>query len=472
MSSTADAAVARHSELRLAPAHRQRLAQWARDMRANRRRLGRDWTARLRDAASVLLPDPGAPLDHFLAAGGGFRVPAGSAALLGDAAADFFRDALPRDGWLYLRGWSYYAADAAMYLPGRCPPAAQRWELVQRRWPAYAAFARPLAQDAARLPAPWYRWLAFLGYLEALLNDACTARWTASRLGDRDAGDRWETAVQQVAGLLAEAAWQVWQPGGACVPELWAARAEAVATDEGLKVSLRQLGECLAAQPAVEPSAVRAIREGDVLWQVAAAFETRWPALQQAHPGQPVLLVSEAFGALAAGALWAGMVPERQRARLQLVTSRCSVHEQEMGRVPAQAWRSGSVPADGRVVVHLDDSVFTGRTHALLRGSLTGRPRAVYLVPLTLDTSTWHNHPDEIAAVSSDIGTHLDTIEELVRQPGGELPAAPSLWARRKRPDDPGVTDPVEAAMRRVRGGSDRLLALLWERHDAAVRRA
>lgn len=155
-----------------------------------------------------------------------------------------------------------------------------------------------------------------------------------------------------------------------------------------------------------------------MLWQVAAAFETRWPALQQAHPGQPVLLVSEAFGAMAVGALWAGMMPERQRARLQLVTSRCSVHEQERGRVPAQAWRTGTVPADGRVVVHLDDSVFTGRTHALLRGSLTGQPRAVYLVPLTLDTSTWHNHPEEVTTVSGDIGTHLDMIEELVRRPG------------------------------------------------------
>ncbi|MET7487685.1 hypothetical protein [Streptomyces sp. NPDC005538] len=468
--STPTAAVARHNELRLAPAHRQRLAEWDRDMRVSRCRVGRDWTARLHDAATVLLPGPGVRLDDFLAAGGGFRVAAGSAALLGDAAADFFRDAVTRDGWLYLRGWSYYAADAAMYLPGRCPPAAERWHLVQRRWPAYAAFARPLATDAARLPAPWHRWLAFLGFLEALLNDACTARWTASHLGDGEAGDLWETAINEVSGLLAEAAWQVWQPGAVCVPELWASRAEAVAADEGLKVSLRQLGERLAAEPAVEPSAVRAIREGDVLWQVAAAFETRWPALRQAHPGQPVLLVSEAFGALAVGALWAGMMPERQRAGLQLVTSRCSVHEQEMGRVPAQAWRTGSVPADGRVVVHLDDSVFTGRTHALLHGSLTGQPQAVYLVPLTLDTSTWHNHPEEVTAVSGDITTHLDTIEELVRRPGGELPAAPSLWARRKRPDDPGVTDPVERATRRVLGGSDRLLALLWERHDAAVR--
>lgn len=468
--STPTAAVARHNDVRLAPAHRRRLAEWDRDMRVTRRRLGRDWTARLHDAATVLLPDPDARLDDFLAAGGGFRVPAGSSALLGDAAADFFRDAVTRDGWLNLRGWSYYAADAAMYLPGRCPPAAERWHLVQRRWPAYAAFARPLAKDAARLPAPWHRWLAFLGFLEALLNDACTARWTASHLGDREAGDRWETAINEVAALLAEAAWQVWQPDAACVPESWASRAEAVAADEDLKVSLRQLGERLAAEPAVEPSAVRAIREGDVLWQVAAAFETRWPALRQAHPGQPVLLVSEAFGALAVGALWAGMMPERQRAGLQLVTSRCSVHEQEMGRVPSQAWRTGSVPADGHVVVHLDDSVFTGRTHALLRGSLTGQPQAVYLVPLTLDTATWHNHPEEVTAVSGDITTHLDTIEELVRRPGGELPAAPSLWARRKRPDDPGITDPVERATRRVLGGSDRLLALLWERHDAAVR--
>ncbi|MFF7988003.1 hypothetical protein ACFZDK_54950 [Streptomyces sp. NPDC007901] len=155
------------------------------------------------------------------------------------------------------------AADAAMYLPGRCPPAAHRWDLVQRRRPAYAAFARPLAEDAARLPAPWHRWLAFLGFLEAVLNDACTARWTASRLGDREAGDRWEAAISQVAGLLAEAAWQVWQPGAVCVPGLWASRAEAVAADAGLTLSLRQLGERLAAGPAVEPSAVRAI-DGDL----------------------------------------------------------------------------------------------------------------------------------------------------------------------------------------------------------------
>ncbi|MDN3265785.1 hypothetical protein QWJ26_39530 [Streptomyces sp. CSDS2] len=73
-----------------------------------------------------------------------------------------------------------------------------------------------------------------------------------------------------------------------------------------------------------------------------------------------MLLVSEAFGAMAAGPVLAGMLPPAQRARIRLGLARGSVHEEETGT----AWPTGRLDADGRMVVHLNDSVFTGRNHA------------------------------------------------------------------------------------------------------------
>ena len=458
---------------RLAAPDRQRIFAWAREIAANRRQLEQRWMAQLTASGAVTLPPQAAPAPReHLAEGGGFRIPAPHADQLGGVAADFFTDMVTRDGWVYLRGFGYYAADAQMYLPGRAPSPARRFAAVTERWQRYADFARPLADGAAADPSPWYPWLAWLAFLEAAVNDVCTARWSAAVLGQEESAGVLDGLLVGLGALLAEASWNRWHPAaaaGPCTPHTWGDRAFALLSDQYAAEALRNVGRALG-DTAVVADAVRAVREGDVLWQVAAVADARWPAITRAHPGTPVLLVSEAFGAMAAGPPLAGMLPAAARSTVRLAVSRFSVHEAEMARVGAATWRTGALDADGVVVVHLDDSVFTGRTHDGLRDSLTGIPAAVYLVPLTVDVGTPFNHPEELTALGRNVGEHLAALEEQVRLPGGFLPAAPSLWARRKRPGPPG--DSAAAAFARVAGGSDRLLALLWDRYAPEVRHA
>jgi hypothetical protein len=435
----------------------------AREVTATARDLEARWTGRLRAAGTVLPPAGGLAESAFFAPGGGYRIPPGQVAELGDGRAAFPGLRAATDGWAYLRDFGYYAADAAMYLPGRVPPACQRWELVAARWPRHRELAAPMAALASEPPVPWCRWLAWLSWLEAVCGDLCAAAWSASCAGDDSAAGLAAEGLGQVCGVLAEAAWHWWADPGRAVPATWAARLLGVTGSPGLENVFAGLAGRLRAG-AAPPWTVRAIREGDTFWQVAAAFEAWWEPLRAAHPGGRFLLVSEAFGAMTAGPLWAAMMPARDRAVTGLAVSRMSVHEEEMGRVPASAWRTGSIPARGRIVVHLDDSVFTGRTHAALRTALSGRPEAVYLAALTLDVGTPLNHPEEITALGVDVAAHLADITGLVRSPGGLLPPAPSMWARRKRP----ASDPAG----QVLGGSDRLLAALWRRYAPDISRA
>ncbi|MGH3246571.1 MAG: hypothetical protein ACRDOI_10225 [Trebonia sp.] len=446
-----------------AVAGRRAVLAAAREITATSRDLEARWTPRLRAADTVVPPGGGMAEASFLAPGGGYRIPPGRSGELGDAAAAFPGLRAAPDGWAYMRDFGYYAADAAMYLPGRVPPAWQRWDLVAARWPRHGDLAAPMAALAAEPPVPWCRWLAWLSYLEAVCGDLCTAAWSASCLADTAAAGLAGDALGQVCGVLAEAGWHWWTDPGRAASRTWAARLLAVTADPALDALFGGLADRLRACSA-PPWTVRAIREGDAFWQVAAAFEAWWESLRTAHPGSRFLLVSEAFGAMTAGPLWAGMMPAADRAATGLAVSRMSVHEEEMGRVPACAWRTPGIPAGGSVVVHLDDSVFTGRTHTALRRALAGRPAAVYLAALTLDVGTPLNHPEEITALGRNVADHMADITTLARSPRGLLPPAPSMWARRKRPSE----DPAG----RILGGSDRLLAALWHRYAPEITHA
>ncbi|MFD7817722.1 hypothetical protein ACFV6E_33150 [Streptomyces sp. NPDC059785] len=453
---------------RLGPGESRHVLDLAREIADNRRALRHDWVARLAASRTVALPDAETDPGLAMVPSGGFRLSRQDFENLGDTAKVFFADAVTRGPWTYLRGYGYYAADAQMYLPDRVPSAARRWRLVQDGWPRYADYAAELGDETAMTPIPWGRWLAWLAFLEAMTNDLCSAAWTARQLRMRSVSDCADAALQAVADLLAESGWHLWNDPRRARLGSWAERVHAVAADPALGLAMHGIGDEVARQR--PPSwAVRAIREGDCMWQAAAAYELRWPALRAAHPDAPVLLLSEAYGAMSTGPLWVGLMTEEERQRVRPAACRLSVHEAEMGRVSGAGWRTGRVESEGRVVVHLDDSVFTGRTHAALRDVLAGEPAAVYLVPLTFDVGTPFNHPEEITALGRSVAEHLGRMEDLVRALGGSMPSATSLWARRKRPS--AADGSVEGAFARVLGGSDRQLALLWDLYGPEVRR-
>ena len=139
-----------------------------------------------------------------------------------------------------------------------------------------------------------------------------------------------------------------------------------------------------------------------------------------------------------------------------------------MGREGQSAWRGQGSDVEGCVVVHADDSLFTGRTHAGMRRTLRGRPAAVYLAALTLDVNTPCNHPDELRWAGRQPAEQLVEVESLIRASDGRLGPATSMWARRK--GWPASKSPEDREMESVTRGSDRLLAELWRRFDREIR--
>ncbi len=438
----------------------------AREISRNAACLEERWASALRSCGLISAPPRSwghsSPKD-FLAAGGGFRIRLDEALTEGISDQAIRLGATARNGWIYLRGYSYYAADPAMHLPTEVPAAEVRWGIIEGRWTGYTGIAAALGHDVANPPLSWNRWLIWISFLEMVVNDLCSATWTARQLRAEELARQAESTLDRVSLILAESTWNLWRSPSGVAPETWAARAADVLEDRSTAQAIRDVGKILrsAEHP---PWTVRAVREGDILWQVGAAYERCWDSILRSHPENSVLLVSEAFGALAVGALWKAMMPAFQKTLVTGTISRSSVHEEEMGRVPGESWHSHPPNADGKVVVHLDDSVFTGRTHQRLRSALSGTPVEVYLVPLTFDVGTPFNHPDEVRRSGLSMAQHLHVLENLVRAPGGQLPAATSLWARRKRPTS-GRDAPSKAEIvSRVTGGSDRLMAILWRR--------
>jgi hypothetical protein len=206
------------------------VTRMAREIRDNGERIKADWTTRFRASGAVRPLDSDGPDEAaHLAVTGGFRMLCridGSARLLADGVVE--------DGWRYLRGPDYYSADPHMYLPGQAPSAGARFALLQERWQDHAHQVSALAPATTPAPISWYAWIAWLSFLEAVLNDLCTARWAASavlrpvlapnRNGGCEIVAAFDDGIRRVAGLIAEAAWHHWQDTGLSQPETWSAK--------------------------------------------------------------------------------------------------------------------------------------------------------------------------------------------------------------------------------------------------------
>src|SRR5260370_39980108 len=129
-----------------------------------------------------------------------------------------------------------------MCLPGGGPPAAVRWRVIEEGWPRYAVHVRPLAAQASVTPAPWGHWLAWLAFLEAVVNDLCAAAWAAAHLQEPAAARCAETALGTITELLAEAGWHLWSEPGRARPATRAERAAAATGDRRPAGPMRGLG--------------------------------------------------------------------------------------------------------------------------------------------------------------------------------------------------------------------------------------
>lgn len=385
---------------------------------------------------------------------GGFRLPSRRVAELPEPLRYVVRTlGVVRDGAWSSRGYGYYALDPLLHLPGRVPSLTDRLRALGSR----LRILRPLVANVTagwdRPPVPFVEALTMLAAAEWLLNDLWTLHWAwIAHTGDLSAPA--PDALDAVSEIIMRMA--LGTGGGGSIADL----RMRVIDDSVVAIRLCILSQAAGRGEAVD---VRAVREGDQLVPVLALLETHVRPLLDHYPGQPVLLASEAFGAVHLGGLLRHALADND---VEVALVRGSVHEAEMSRL-RPGIEGCEVDAAGRVVLHLDDSVFTGRTHERLRVSVR-RSLETHLCAMTIDLGTPFNHPEELSPDLSHVHEAIDRLEHLARSVDGRLPSALSFWARRKQPGQPGLNP--DAVVETVLGGSDRLVAGLWARFEGEIR--
>ena len=429
----------------------RRLNALRREVVSSQRALRAQWIQRLSRSSVLDVPNSGMfPIGHQVPSGG-FRVPLIDLTDCTSAVKDFLREHGRSSGeWIETRGFSYYAADASMYRSAEVPTDDERLQKVLERQSDYRSIVPELIESVIGRPLQYSTWLCSIAVLEYVVNDAWTLHWTRV-VADDGLDLPLPVGLRAMTELIVWLAWHTWND--AC----------------HLRTPDRELATWRRAH-AEEPSggvvqmprtrSVRAIREGDQLPLIFAGFERKGRAVMERYPNLRMVLASEAFGAIHLGHYWAAMWPDDLCDRPEIVLTRSSIHEAEMQRM-VHTLSSPVVSVDGAVVLHLDDSVFTGRTHDAFLAGLSGTPAAVHLASLTVDLGTPVNHPEEMTWDGRSVDEHLRRLERLARDCDGQLPAGFSFWARRKSEVPSGTSDPE---WRRIVGGSDRLLANLWSR--------
>lgn len=357
-----------------------------------------------------------------------------------------------RDGTWSSRGYAYYALDPLLHLPGHVPSPADRLRVLAARLRVLPRLVADAVAGWDRPPVPFADALAMLAAAEWLLNDLWTLHWAWISFTDdlRASVPDSLDAVSEIVMRLANAS------GSGSIADLQQRMIE----DDVVATRLATLSQAADRGAVVD---MRALREGDQLVPMLALLETHARPLLDQHPTRPILLASEAFGAIHVGGLWRHALADRD---VEVAVVRGSIHEMEMSRL-APGVEGGEVDAPDRLVLHLDDSVFTGRTHERFLGSVRSA-REIRLCAMTVDLGTPFNHPDELSPDPARMHEAIDRLEHFARSVDGRLPSALSYWARRKRPARSGQ-DP-DAIVATVLGGSDRLVAALWARFEREIR--
>ena len=492
-----------------------------RNWRGEISRAGQDlstrWQAEITESEGIGLPGHGREMHGYVVPWGGFRLHSSEWPSIGPAAHRFFgRLCHHRGGWVYLRGYRYYALDASMHLSSRMPTAQSRWLSLTERWNRYSLVAGPAISELTSRPARFAQWIAALSLLEWVANDLCALSWALLHSQDYG-GNRHAIVDHQLATVLqmvADLGWHSWHrtnasksnstsvhgsqgldsPGGLfsdldrrgiSARQPWfdkinsgtlnnppgkvlASRLSAVLRDVEVIDLMEHVLTLLNER---EGQLLRTVREGDDLWLAAATFESKVGAILRRHKTERVLILAEAFGALHVGYLWRALASPADRDRIDVQLVRSSVHEENAHRTEARAWRSGPVEASGRVVVHADDSLSSGRTHERMCAKLVGIPAAVYIAAMRFDTSTPRNSITEINWAGRTQHEQLQFVEALARATDGTLAYAPSPWTPHATSLGPAMTADEEE-YHRIVAGHDRMLSALWVRFKKQILRS
>lgn len=398
---------------------------------------------------------------------GGFRLRLSEVGLLAPALQDFFRRRGHVEGdTVWLRGYAYYECDPQMHERRSSPTESSLWDAFRGHWraysePVFACEGEPWTSDVVN-------WIGMLSYLEYLFNDLTTMLWfvysNESRMDGITGGSQVAPAIEAGVGEIADMIASLLLFRLPASTDGFPQRIAAVVLDPTISAFIDESPRI----SQLAPGSVRAIREGDSLPALFAAYTTRWAAFSEGLETDRVVFLSNAFGALNLGVIFRRLTSDRLHARHVNVQ-----YSQHRSPGPDLGERSGTVRAFGarsvaqvvdehrdQCVIVVDDCIFTGKSFQEIR-DVFDPGTAVFPLPLMLDTQSLRHYRRETRDPEEAYQTAKGAVAR-ARELGDRLPAFEAFWdwstPAREAPSS-GSSEFDE-----VMSGGDVLLRTLWSR--------
>lgn len=373
----------------------------------------------------------------------------------------FYEGAVSRRGRVYLRGYDYYQADPMLHMQTEHRSLEQAWQVFRCKWKRYEAV------DSFAYVKQWMSlpdWLGTLGLLEYIFSDLTSVRWFLFRNPQQlhQAFHGEEVAVTAQVDTFSD-----------MVAEIIACM---------LRFELERAGQLLVRRyPAmvrsplmrrllwtdfdvVERASVRAMREGDSMVLIYAAYLRKLKPYCQRQRWKKIRLMSNAFGAMNVGVILKHLIaPDCQATHSNLLYAQHrSDGDSVYGDPMVCQFRFIDSPDpkkndDADAVIVIDDSVCFGKSYQYIRQAVAYEP--TYLLPLTLNCNGMRYFRVGIGP-EDDLESIVRQSVRWAREMNDVLPPFFSFWDfRLTMPRDRPVGDETYCfAML----GSDLLLKHLW----------
>ncbi|WP_085369863.1 hypothetical protein [Leifsonia sp. NCR5] len=395
---------------------------------------------------------------------GGFRLGLHEVEQLAPTLRDFFRRrGHVEDETVWLRGYTYYECDPQMHVRRSGSTEISLWQTFCSHWKAYSELAFACEGE------PWtsnvVNWIGIISYLEYVFNDLSTMLWfvysNESRLrGSSQIALTIEACVGEIADMIASLLLFRYPASTDGFPQRIA--------DVVLNPTISAFVDESSRISHLVPGSVRAVREGDSLPVLFAAYTTKLAAFGEGLESDRVLILSNAFGALNQGTIFQRLTSDRwqaEHANVQYSQHRADGPDLGERSGTVRVFRAGSMARmvedyRDRCVIVVDDCIFTGKSFHEIRGVFAPGTEVVPL-PLMLDTQSLRYHRRETRDPREAYRTAKVAVMR-ARELGDRLPAFEAFWDW----SAPARTAPHDEAsdFDEVMSGGDVLLRTLWSR--------
>ncbi|MBJ6360565.1 hypothetical protein ACFOQM_04470 [Paenibacillus sp. GCM10012307] len=440
------------------------------------KKVERKWEKELLTSEHICFTNRDIPLRKYIDDVGGFRIMRDEWSQLPLILRDFFAQRAHFDKrYVIFRGYDYYKFDPTIHLPASSFNENMAWFELVNRWMLYASYFSKIENEITQPSIFFPTWLASLSYFEWIFNDLCSMRWTGLCIEcyyhkENESVPKqilkWIEAIEHglevAAQMLIDVGYRRWKENPSIHEK--SKRLKQVLQSSDITMQAECIGELI--QRVGANGWVRSIREGDQLWIVCSMFENKVIPLLPSQD-TPLHILSNAFGGIHIGYLWKAMLLNRGVLKVQQHVIRTSVHEAEMNRMKG-LYETLTVEKMNGIIIHTDDSIFSGKTHKRVLNLLMNTSDPIHFVPLTLDIGTIYNHPEELTSQGMPINECIDQIEQFARGIDGYLPVARSYWAIKKIQRNQKY-ESSNPHFKKIVDGSDRLVGMLWNRFSSEI---